>query len=179
MHGVEVCGVQVKGQSESERILVVRSGVIHGVQAWGHMKQAWLTPLYEWKRMKHVYALGFWSCRYGGWSSPIYLVKIKIAYIMFFSSVDNVDYRYLEMKLSRGPHWVRTSDADCPSLIYSITPKLTTVLPLLELVLTLSHSHALMTRGHCMPMSPEGLRNSLITKSINWSSTDELEVFQC
>ena len=29
-HGFEVCGIQVEGQSESECVLVVRSGVIHG-----------------------------------------------------------------------------------------------------------------------------------------------------
>ena len=49
MHVVKVCDVQVKGQSESERILVVCSGVIHGEameSKRGIMKQAPLTPLY-------------------------------------------------------------------------------------------------------------------------------------
>ena len=62
MHVIEVCGVQVDGQSESERIFVVRSGVIHGEaveSTRGHIKQAPLTPLYELKRIEHVCSLCF------------------------------------------------------------------------------------------------------------------------
>ena len=54
---IEVCGVQVEGQSESERILVVRVSVIHGKSVEsksGHMDHAPLTPLCELKTIEHV-----------------------------------------------------------------------------------------------------------------------------
>ena len=126
MQVIEVCGVQVEGQSKSERNLVVRSNVIHGEameSKHGHMKQAPLMPLYELKSTEHVCSLCFWGWSYGcdprRRGSPI---KIQFFYVTFLpTTLWIIDI----WKLTRGPHWVRMRAAcgpwatSCPSLSYT------------------------------------------------------------